>query len=202
MNEYICIYGAGGFGKEVFHLLNNATIKYNITAFIDDNTSQNVLYELPILNNVPSEAKFVVAMANALHRKNIVEKYPANIYSKQIIHNNIKLNQNVKIGEGSILCEGVKCTVDISIGKHVIINLNSTIGHDCVIANYCSIMPGVHISGNVQIGEGTFIGTGAVILPNIKIGKWCKIGAGAVVTKNIEDNKTVVGIPARELLNN
>jgi acetyltransferase EpsM len=36
----------------------------------------------------------------------------------------------------------------------------------------------VKISGNVTIGEGTLIGSGAIILPNLKIGKWCKIGAG------------------------
>jgi acetyltransferase EpsM len=56
-------------------------------------------------------------------------------------------------------------------------------------------MYNVSVSGNVMIGEGTLIGSGAVILPNLKIGKWCKIGAGSVITKNIPDNSTVVGVP-------
>jgi acetyltransferase EpsM len=58
-------------------------------------------------------------------------------------------------------------------------------------------MYNVSVSGNVSIGEGTLIGTGAVILPNIKIGKWCKIGAGAVVTKDIPDYSVVVGVPGK-----
>jgi acetyltransferase EpsM len=60
-------------------------------------------------------------------------------------------------------------------------------------------MPGVHISGNVSIGEGSMIGTGAVILPNVNVGKWCRIGAGAVVTRDVPDGKTFVGVPAKEL---
>jgi len=55
----------------------------------------------------------------------------------------------------------------------------------------------VSISGNVLIGEGTHVGTGAIILPNITIGKWCKIGAGAVVIKDIPDYSVVVGVPGK-----
>ena len=37
----------------------------------------------------------------------------------------------------------------------------------------------------VSIGENSFIGAGAVILPGTKIGKFCIIGAGSVVKGNI-----------------
>ena len=114
-----------------------------------------------------------------------------------IIHPNANIKQVKQIGIGNIICQGVVTTINVAIGNHVIININSTIGHDVLIEDYVSIMFGVHISGNVQIGEGTFIGSGAVILPNIVIGKWCNIGAGAVVTKNLPDNSTAIGVPAK-----
>ena len=63
-----------------------------------------------------------------------------------------------------------------------------------------SIAPGAILLGNVQVGEGAYIGAGAVVLPRIKIGKGAIVGAGAVVTKNVEDGITVVGVPATKML--
>ena len=49
----------------------------------------------------------------------------------------------------------------------------------------------------VSIGENSFIGAGAVILPGTKIGKFCIIGAGSVVKGNIPDYSIVVGNPCK-----
>jgi acetyltransferase-like isoleucine patch superfamily enzyme len=47
----------------------------------------------------------------------------------------------------------------------------------------------------VRIGEGTWIGTQAVVLADV--GQYCVIGAGAVVTRPIPDHAIAVGVPAR-----
>lgn len=52
-------------------------------------------------------------------------------------------------------------------------------------------------SGVVIIGENSFIGENAILLPNTKIGKNCIIGAGSVVKKNIPDNEVWGGNPAK-----
>jgi acetyltransferase-like isoleucine patch superfamily enzyme len=62
--------------------------------------------------------------------------------------------------------------------------------------------PGVCIAGCVEIGDGTFIGTNATILPRLRIGRWVTIGAGAVVTKDVPDFSVVVGNPARIIKTN
>ena len=49
----------------------------------------------------------------------------------------------------------------------------------------------------IHIGDDTWIGANAVILPNIQIGKCCIIGAGAVVTHDVPDFSVVAGVPAR-----
>ncbi len=53
--------------------------------------------------------------------------------------------------------------------------------------------PGVRTM--VRIGEGTWVGSTAVILADV--GKHCVIGAGAVVTKPLPDHVLAAGVPAR-----
>lgn len=197
MAKNILIYGAGGFGKEVFNLLNYSTEKLKVIGFIDDFSTLNSLYEIPVKNSSLIDNFFITAIANSQHKQQIKQANEEFLYPFPIIHSQIQLNKTIKIDASSIICAGVKLTVDIYIGKLVHINLNSTIGHDSIIEDFCTLMPSVNISGNVKIGEGTLIGSGAIILPNITIGKWCKIGAGAVVTKNIPDFSTIIGVPGR-----
>ena len=143
---------------------------------------------------------YVMAIGNPVIRKQLIHRLKAkklnfaNIKSKNAVVPTSQLN-----GTGIIVCDGVVSTVNCSIGSHVLLNLNVTIGHDVVIEDYCSIMPGANISGNVTIGEATLIGSGAVILQGLTIGSNVRVGAGAVVTKNVPDNTTVVGVPAKQI---
>ncbi len=58
---------------------------------------------------------------------------------------------------------------------------------------------GLQYNKDVHIGENTWIGAGAVIVPGVHIGKNVVIGAGSVVTKDIPDNVVAVGNPCRIL---
>ena len=106
----------------------------------------------------------------------------------------------------------------INIDKSVILekNLNLdrvqpsgiTIKKNCLIASEVTILCHEHVYRNpdnfelplilpVEIGERTFVGVGATILPGVKIGSDCIIGAKTVVSKNIPDGSIAVDIPAR-----
>ena len=52
---------------------------------------------------------------------------------------------------------------------------------------------------SVNIGENSFVGAGAIVLPGTIIGKSCIIGAGAVVKGNIEDYSIIIGNPAKKI---
>ena len=60
-------------------------------------------------------------------------------------------------------------------------------------------MPSVNISGEVIIKEGVYIGTGAKIVNQLDIGENTIVGAGAVVSKSLPANCTAVGIPAKPI---
>lgn len=51
--------------------------------------------------------------------------------------------------------------------------------------------------GTIEIGEYSFIGAKATLLPGISIGKNCVVAAGAVVTKSVPDGMVVAGVPAK-----
>jgi len=51
--------------------------------------------------------------------------------------------------------------------------------------------------GRAVIGELSYIGANATILPGVRIGARCVVGAGAVVTRDVADGETVKGNPAR-----
>ena len=71
------------------------------------------------------------------------------------------------------------------------------IGHHTVIGNFVTIQPGANVAGVCHVGEGTYIGMGAIVLDRIRIGAHSVVGAGAVVTKDVPDHVQVVGVPAR-----
>ena len=196
MQTPIWIYGAGGMGKETRWLIEeNLSNQFKVLGFVDDFKTDQLFQKLPLVNNIEPNSNTIIAIADSSIRTQIAAKNKLNY--PNIVHSNITIHESIQVGIGNIICKGVVLTVDLKIGNHVIININSTIGHDVILEDFVSIMFGVHVSGNVKIGEGTLIGSGAVILPNITIGKWCKIGAGAVITKNIPDFSTVVGVPGR-----
>ncbi len=60
----------------------------------------------------------------------------------------------------------------------------------------------VVINGLVDIGHGTTIGSGAIVLDNVKIGSNCMIGAGNVVTKDIPSGMVAYGNPSKIIREN
>lgn len=53
--------------------------------------------------------------------------------------------------------------------------------------------------GRISVGEYTFVGAGAIIMPGVRIGNNCVIAAGSVVTHNVPDGMVWGGVPARPM---
>lgn len=206
------IIGAGGFGREVAWLverINKAESTWNLKGFIDDNTTIHgtlqdeypVVGDCDYLTNILQEVWVVCAVGSAKIRKKIIEKLQncVNVKFATLIDPSALCSKHVTIGEGSVICAGTIITVDISIGSHVIINLDCTIGHDAIIHDFVTIYPSVNVSGNVVVGECAELGTGMQIIQGKDIGRESIIGAGAVVVRDIPEKCTAVGSPARPI---
>lgn len=107
------------------------------------------------------------------------------------------IGPNVSIDAGFILSHLSTVTSDAKIGKAFHCNIYSYVAHDCVVGDFVTLAPRVCINGRVTIGDGSYIGTGAIVLPGVTIGRNAIVGAGAVVVKDVPDGTTVVGMPAK-----
>ncbi|HRN80343.1 MAG TPA: acetyltransferase [Ferruginibacter sp.] len=207
----IAIFGAGGFGREVKMLIdhiNAVSPQWNFIGYFDDDFSNAVLIDEPYrlggmdaLNAIHEKLYLVLAIGNPLVKRKILHKiHNRHIHYPVLIHPNVVMgNSDVTIGDGCIICAGTILTVDIKIGKHVILNLACTVGHDTIIHDFCSFMPSVNISGEVLIEEAVYVGTGAKIINQLEIGAETVVGAGAVVSKSLPPKCTAVGVPAKPI---
>lgn len=109
-------------------------------------------------------------------------------------------NAIVALG-GQVLVNSTVC-VNVQVGKGCIINTAASVDHDCVLGVGVHIAPRGTLAGCVTVGDFSFVGAGAVVLPRIHIGANVIVGAGSVVTRNVPDGKVVYGNPARIIRDN
>jgi len=123
------------------------------------------------------------------------------------------------LSAGMIPGQQMVSDVVVSIGDRCLIGQGSAIvGHlSIIIGNDVWTGPRVYITDQnhgyartdipisqqsmpereVVIGDGSWLGTGAVVLPGAVIGKHVTIGANSVVTGTIPDYSVAVGSPAK-----
>jgi len=215
-DKEIAIYGGGGFAREVAWLVescNEPLKQYEIVCFVDDEESSQgtVLNGIPVYGLEKARRQFPQASivggvgAPQTRMKMMNKAKEAGFSFETIVHPRIERSNLIKTGIGTVICAGNILTVNITLGEHVQINLDCTIGHDVIMGDYTTLAPGVHVSGWVFFGKRVYVGTGAVILNGTKespivIGDEAVRGAGACVTKSVPIGVTVVGIPAKPLV--
>ncbi|WP_433626980.1 acyltransferase [Chryseobacterium cucumeris] len=131
--------------------------------------------------------------------------------------NNVKIADNVKIAKLCSIYGSEKNQLEIGessyVGMFSILNGFSrklTIGKNVSIAQNVNIMtdsgPNASeemqkifplISGEVQIGDHSWIGANVVIMPGVQLGKFCVVAANSFVNKSFPDYSMIGGNPAK-----
>tara|TARA_R100000935_G_scaffold1517_1_gene4871 strand:+ start:52762 stop:53385 length:624 start_codon:yes stop_codon:yes gene_type:complete len=205
------VVGAKGMAKELLELLvTEGNFNKNTLVFYDDiDTTNDLLYNTySILHSYDAAKKylkkkpsFTLGVGNPLVRKRLYKRFielggePITVISTNATIGSF----NTIIGQCCQIMQGVIITNDVTIGKGVLINLNTTISHDCYIGEFTEIACNVSIPGRCRIGKNVFIGSNATLMPDIIVGDNTVIGAGAMVVKDIPANTTVIGNPAKKI---
>jgi len=189
------IIGASGFGGEVAWICQRAGIA--VLGFCDDAAGKQTgaFAEHPLLGTIEAAAArlegpvgFYVAVGDNRARQQLAARarragwQPVTVRDPSAI-----CAPGVLVGEGSYL--GIGCVVsrNTRLGCYVIVNHQATLGHDCEVADYAQICPGVRVSGGSRIGEGALLGSNAVTIPGVAVGAWAVLGAGGVALRAIPD---------------
>lgn len=148
----------------------------------------------------------------------------ANIHLGKNVKVEIDSNiNNIKIGDNTRIASRVKIFGSeenlLEIGMNSYVGMNSLIegfNAKLIIGDYVSIAPNVNIitgsgpnaslamqkvfgtkRGPITIGDHTWIGGNATIMPNVALGKYCVVAANSFVNKSYPDYSIVGGTPAK-----
>jgi maltose O-acetyltransferase len=124
-----------------------------------------------------------------------------------------------EIGEGTFIRSPFYCDYGdgIRIGARTFVNFNCTmldgapitVGDECLIASGVQLITASHPIDPgprraaceqalpVTIGDGVWLGAGAIVCPGVSIGANTVVGAGSVVTKDLPAGVVAYGNPAR-----
>ena len=166
-----------------------------VEGLVDDNPHLKELSGIPVLHDVNGLSPFIISIGNCKVRKMIAERLNCDFATA--VHPTAIISPTATILEGTVVMQGAIIQTEVQIGKHCIINTKVSIDHECVIGDYVDIAPGCTISGDVHVGEGSWIGAGTTIIQGIHVGKNCIIGAGSVIVKDIPDNSKAYGVPCK-----
>jgi sugar O-acyltransferase (sialic acid O-acetyltransferase NeuD family) len=209
--ERIVIVGAGGHGRGVLEVLRAAAAAKGeecpVIGFLDDDPAvfSATPGGLPVLGDmkkvprlVGDGCRFLIGVGEPRVRRAVALRLAESAASFAVaIHPSATLYGEVRVETGSVVGAGVVVAAATRLEAHVLLNLNATVGHDCVLAPFATVGPGANIGGNVWMGEGAFVGLNGTVLPGRTLGEHSQLGAGSVLLEDLAANCIAFGVPAR-----
>ena len=215
MTDDVVIIGCGGHGREaltVIRAINEAStggMRWRFLGFVDDKPStvnreradrQSAPYLGPVdwLAELPPTTYVVAGLGDPKVRRAVdlrVQEY--GLQAASLVHPAAVIGLDTVAGEGFLAYAGAKVTTNVVFGRHVHLNQNSTVGHDCVFDDFVSVNPLAAVSGECHLESGVLIATTAAVLQGLRVGADSTVGAGACVVRDVPPRVVVKGVPAR-----
>ena len=205
----IAIYGAGGFGREIYCLLqaiNKVDPTWNVIGFFDDgktigesNEYGVILGGISELNNWNKPLNVVMGIGTPSILAKIVSKIEnVNVTFPNIVAPDVRIydEANMSLGKGNLIGFRGLISCNVHLADFNLLNNDVHLGHDSKIGSFNVFNPSVRISGEVSIGEQNFFGVCSIVLQQKKIGNNTTIGANSTILRNTKDNQVYIGTPA------
>jgi len=107
--------------------------------------------------------------------------------------NLLSLGRRSTINYQTVIDNRARVTIGANVGIGIGVRL-ITSSHEM---SDPSVRAGRTTLAPIEIGDGSWLGSGVTVLAGVSIGAGCVIAAGAVVTKDCEPNGLYGGVPAK-----
>lgn len=197
----LVFYGAGGMGRE---MVQAARLDPRTKAFLADAPIEPYPgTEAIAFADLAPEDEICVSVGDPALRRRLAERCSGARFARVIAPTAI-VDPTAELGEGAAICDFVMVNSLARIGRHFQANYYSHVSHDCIIGDYVTFSPRTSCLGNVHVGDGVFVGAGAVIRNGsaarpLIIGEGAVIGMGSVVIADVPAGARVIGNPARAI---
>ena len=212
--QKIIIIGAGYTADELLPIINNLSknFKLKVVGILDDDKKlyKKKYKDIPIHIGLENARKFkdhqfvfgIGSYKNKNSREKIFKKMQIH-KSKfpNIIHKNVIIENNVKLGFGNIIYPNSVICSETKIENFCILTYSPIIAHNVKVGSYSLIGSRSSILNYTTIGKEVFFGANVLVGENLSVGSYSKILMGSVVLNNVSSKSTVFGNPAKVIKN-
>jgi len=203
----ILVVGAGGFGREVVQWVRDAWPAYGarLAGFLsaDHQTAVSGGCPLPVIAD-PLEFEprpddgLLLAIGIPETRRRVAESLEGRggVFLT-LIHPAAIVASTASIGCGSILCPYSIVSDAARVGRHVLLNYHSSLGHDASAGDFAVLSPYAALGGNAHIDEDVFLGMHASVGPGKRVGARSKVSANSFALANAPPDSIIFGVPGR-----
>ena len=202
------IFGAGGHAASVASL--GSSCGYKVVGFIESSGINRDFKGLPVFTEEIFQRiqsiRLVLAIGDNFQRFTIEERISKLIKDSgvgvtfpRLIHPHSYVSQDASIGMGSCIFPGVTVGSESEVGKHCILNHQSSLDHESQMMDFSSLSPGAITGGRVSIGLRSSVMMNASVAHNIKIGNDVVIGANSFLSLDAQALNFYAGSPARNV---
>ncbi|MEM5563980.1 NeuD/PglB/VioB family sugar acetyltransferase [Psychroserpens sp. AS72] len=210
--EKVVVIGGGSYAKIVISILKKIE-SFEIVGYTDVKDQGKVLGVSylggdEVLRTLFEDSKVKSAvigigqLQNANIKKRVISELKTIGYQfPAIISPTAIVNEEVELGEGTIVRDNAVISASTKIGKFTIIGTSVSVSYDTLIGDFTNISLGSNIGIEISIGNEVLIGMGSTVMNYKKIVDNCFIGAGSMVIKDCLEPGLYFGTPAKKIKN-
>lgn len=203
--QRILIVGAGGFGREVLQWARDAwpESEDRIAGFLssDADALDGIDCNYRVLGSPDAYRpaagdRLLLAIGIPYVRRRVAESLLAHgTEFLTLIHPTAIVAASASIGPGTVLCPYAVASDSCRVGRFVIMNYHSSLGHDATAGDFSVLSPYATLGGHAHVEDDVFLGLHASVGPGKTVGARSKVSANSCASHDAPADSLIFGVP-------